>query len=186
MEESLVSIITLTLNFTLLITLGPSAGRLGIGRDVWGLDESRIIQIIKLFLAFEILYTITLGLIKSSMCFFYMRLFPDRAVRRYLWATQAFNLVLVTTFIIVNLLQCRPISWFWNRLDQDTTETGRCLDINAMSWANAIINIALDVWMLVLPAVQILHLQMALSKKIHVLAMFALGALSVSSHPFPF
>ncbi|KAJ4422438.1 hypothetical protein N0V82_002886 [Gnomoniopsis sp. IMI 355080] len=158
------------------------ASRLGIGRDVWGLDESRIFEIIQLFLAFEILYTITLGLIKSSMCFFYMRIFPDRVVRRYLWATQFFNFILVTTFIIVDLAQCKPVSWFWNRLDQNTTETGRCININAMSWAHAIINIALDVWLLALPAVQIMRLQMALGKKVHVLAMFALGALLVSSH----
>ncbi|KAJ4392170.1 hypothetical protein N0V93_005793 [Gnomoniopsis smithogilvyi] len=155
---------------------GIVAGRLGIGRDVWGLDESRILKIIELFLAFELLYTITLGLIKVSICFFYMRLFPDRIVRRCLWATQVFNVLLVCVFLIVDLTQCKPLSWFWNRLDQDTTKTGTCIDINGMTWAHAIINIALDLWMLALPATQILGLQMALAKKLHVLAMFALGA----------
>lgn len=157
----------------------PLASRLGIGRDVWGLDETRIIKIIKIFLAFEIAYVITLGLIKMSICFFYMRLFPDKVVRRFLWATQVFNVLLVTSFVIVNFAQCKPLSWFWNRLDQNTTETGKCIDINLVSWIHGGINIALDFWMLALPATQILSLQMALGKKIHVLAMFALGALSV-------
>lgn len=150
-----------------------------MGRDVWGLDESRIIRIIQLFLVFEVLYTITLGLIRVSICFLYLRLFPDKVFRRYLWATQVFNVLLVATFVVVDVVQCRPLSWFWNRLRQDTTETGWCIDINAMPWAHAIINIVLDLWMLALPATQILGLQMPLVKKLQVLAMFSLGALSV-------
>lgn len=114
-----------------------------------------------------------------SICFFYMRLFPDQVVRRFLWATQVFNVLLISSFVIVDFLQCKPLSWFWNRLDQNTTETGKCIDINTLSWVHGGINIALDVWVLALPATQILSLQMALGRKIHVLAMFALGALSV-------
>lgn len=160
-----------------LAKIKPSASRLGIGRDVWGLDEARIIKIIQLFLAFEIAYAVALGIIKMSICFFYLRLFPDQVVRRYLWATQVFNILLVTSFVIVDFAQCKPLSWFWNRLDQNTTETGKCIDISLLPWLHGGINIALDVWMLALPATQILSLQMALVKKIHVLAMFALGAL---------
>lgn len=117
-----------------------------------------------------------------SLCFFYLRLFPEPVVRRCLWATQVFIILLGSTFIIVDLVQCKPLTWFWNRLDQNATGNGECIDINAVSWAHAIINIVLDLWMLALPATQILSLQMTLRKKVHVLAMFALGALSVLSH----
>lgn len=130
-----------------------------------------------MFLAFEVIYTVTLGLIKISICFFYLRIFPNKDFRRIVWGTQAFNAVLVITFVIVDLAQCQPLDWFWNRLRQETTETGSCIDVNAMAWAHAIINIVLDLWMLALPASQILGLQMALGKKLQVMSMFALGAL---------
>jgi hypothetical protein len=54
---------------------------------------------------------------------------------------------------------------------------GRCINIYAMAWAQAIINIALDLWMLALPASQVLRLNMQLRKKMGVMVMFGLGIL---------
>lgn len=118
-------------------------------------------------------------MIKMSFCFLYLRIFPDRAFRRYLWGTQIFNVVLPVTFVIVNLLQCKPLSWFWIRLDTQTSETGRCVNINVMAWSHAILNIVLDIWMLLLPAGQIWGLKMEWKRKFRVFIMFTLGALYV-------
>lgn len=54
---------------------------------------------------------------------------------------------------------------------------GRCINIYAMAWAHAIINIALDVWMLALPASQVWGLKMPLRRKLGVMVMFGLGIL---------
>lgn len=130
------------------------------------------------------LYTLTLGLIKTSILFLYLRLFPDPKFRRTVWATQAFNLLMVGSFIISDFLQCQPISFFWESWDGE--HTGRCFNINALAWAHSALNIALDFWMLYLPATQVWSLQMKVRKKIGVILMFGIGILWVScSHCAP-
>ena len=54
---------------------------------------------------------------------------------------------------------------------------GRCINIYAMAWAHAIINIALDLWMLALPASQVWGLKMPFRRKLGVMVMFGLGIL---------
>lgn len=123
------------------------------------------------------LYTLTLGLIKTSILFLYLRLFLDPKFRRTVWATQAFNLLLVGSFIISDFLQCEPIHYFWQFWDGE--HSGRCFNINALAWAHSALNIALDFWMLYLPATQVWSLQMKTRKKIGVILMFGIGILWV-------
>lgn len=49
--------------------------------------------------------------------------------------------------------------------------------VNAMAYAHAGINIALDVWMLYLPATQVLNLRVSFKKKLGIMSMFGLGVL---------
>lgn len=150
---------------------------MGLGVDGWGLEMNDIISIIKIFYTFEMLYTITLGTVKMSICFLYFRIFPDRKFRRWLWGTQIFNILLTIAFMLVDLLQCSPISWFWDRLDANTTQTGRCINLPGVAIAQGCLALALDLWMLILPATQIWGLQMAWKKKLRVQIMFTLGIL---------
>lgn len=85
--------------------------------------------------------------------------------------------MVVLTFLLVDFNQCQPLDWFWNKLKQGSTVSGRCININTMVWSHAAINIVLDLWLLAVPATQVLRLQMALGKKVQVLSLFALGAL---------
>ncbi|KAK7709993.1 hypothetical protein SLS63_013094 [Diaporthe eres] len=147
--------------------------RYGLGRDIWTLEPWRITEFLKVFFVFEVLYTLTLGLIKTSILFLYLRLFPDPKFRRTVWATQAFNLLMVGSFIVSDFLQCRPISFFWGQWDGE--HTGRCFNINALAWAHSALNIALDFWMLYLPATQVWSLQMKTRKKVGVILMFGIG-----------
>ncbi|KKY29996.1 putative cfem domain-containing protein [Diaporthe ampelina] len=145
--------------------------RYGLGRDIWTLEPWRVFEFLKVFFVFEVLYTLTLGLIKTSILFLYLRLFPDPKFRRVVWATQVFNLLLVGSFITCDFLQCQPISFFWESWDGE--HSGRCFNINALAWAHSAINIGLDFWMLYLPATQVWSLQMKVKKKIGTLVSFA-------------
>lgn len=173
--------LTVTLD-TKLLTAGWLAGsileeRYGLGRDIWTLEPWQISEFLKIFFVFEVLYTLTLGLIKTSILFLYLRLFPDPKFRRIVWATQAFNLLMVGSFILSDFLQCRPISFFWESWDGE--HAGRCFNINAFAWAHSALNIALDFWMLYLPATQVWSLQMKTRKKVGVILMFGIGILWV-------
>jgi len=130
----------------------------------------------QLFFICEVLYTFALAMVKASFLFFFLRVFPNPAVRIALWVTVVFNAVLGTTFVIVDLAQCRPMDYFWNNWDGEH-EGGTCININAMAWAHAGINVVLDIWMLALPAVPIMKLHLSRRKKVSILAMFGVGVL---------
>ncbi|KAI8165537.1 Satratoxin biosynthesis SC1 cluster protein 4 [Colletotrichum sp. SAR 10_70] len=151
------------------------AKRAGIGRDIWTLDVDQITSFIRGFFAFEIVYSITLASIKASILFLYLRIFGaiTETFRQILWGTQIFNVAVCITFVIVNLNQCKPLSYFW--YGWDGRHPGYCIDLTAMALSHAALNIALDVWMLVLPATQIYRLNLQKRQKAGIMSMFGVG-----------
>lgn len=147
--------------------------RNGLGRNIWVLTPVQITTFLKVYWTFEMLYTVTLGTIKISICFLYLRLFPGEKFRRLVWATLIFNLFVLVAFSFSSVFQCRPLSYFWSGWDGE--QKGTCDNINAAAWAHAVINIVLDVWMLGLPASQVWRLNVPMRKKIEILAMFGFG-----------
>lgn len=149
---------------------------LGLGKPYWAWEFWQIDMSLLIYYIFEILYAINLGMIKISICFLYMRIFRDNPIfQRIMWGTQAFNILLVLAFVGADLGQCQPLSYFWQGWDNE--HQGRCFNINAMSYAHAAINIALDVWMLFLPATQIWSLNLSRERKIGISMMFGVGIL---------
>ncbi|KAF4813504.1 Satratoxin biosynthesis SC1 cluster protein 4 [Colletotrichum tropicale] len=147
----------------------------GIGRDIWTLNVGQITNFIRGFFAFEIVYSVTLASIKASVLFLYLRIFGaiTETFRQILWGTQIFNVAVCITFIIVNLNQCKPLSYFW--YGWDGRHPGYCIDLTAMALSHAALNIALDVWMLVLPATQIYRLNLQKRQKAGIMSMFGVG-----------
>ncbi|KAL2279609.1 hypothetical protein FJTKL_13298 [Diaporthe vaccinii] len=93
---------------------GIIANQNGLGMDIWFVPFNQITNFLQIFFVFEVLYTLTLGIIKISICFLFLRLFPERRIRRYLWATQLFNVTVIVVYVIVDLAQCQPMSYFWD------------------------------------------------------------------------
>lgn len=149
----------------------------GIGRDIWTLTPQKITDFLKVFFVFEMIYTFTLGMVKISICFLYLRIFPGRNFCRIIYATQVFNVAVIITFAVANGLQCHPISHFWESWQGE--KPGHCINFNAIAWGHAIVNIALDIWMLILPATQVWHLNVSWKKRAGILAMFGFGILYV-------
>ncbi|TIC99458.1 hypothetical protein CH35J_005276 [Colletotrichum higginsianum] len=149
--------------------------QLGIGRDVWALSYDEITRFMQVFFAFEVIYTLSISALKASILFFYIRVFSmvSSTFTMVLWATQAFNLAFCIAFTVANLNQCRPFSNAWEAWDGK--HPGYCINVYAMFISHAAINIALDVWMLVLPVTQILWLNLRKRQKAEIVAMFGLG-----------
>ncbi|KAF3764025.1 hypothetical protein M406DRAFT_51480, partial [Cryphonectria parasitica EP155] len=146
----------------------------GLGRDVWTLTPTKITNFGLFFHTMAVLYFAQVMLLKLSLLFFYLRIFPERKVRHLLLGTAAFNTLVGIVFIFLAIFQCHPISYFWTKWDGE--HTGTCMDINAIGWANAIISIALDLCMLAIPMWQVKNLHLNWKKKIGVGIMFATGA----------
>ncbi|KAH8906271.1 hypothetical protein BR93DRAFT_928871 [Coniochaeta sp. PMI_546] len=145
----------------------------GLGRDVWTLTPQNITNFLYYFYFMAIFYFTQVMLIKLCLLLFYLRIFPSQGVRRLLWGTIAFDILFGIIFLFVTIFQCSPISYFWQNWDGE--HEGKCLNINAIAWANAAISIALDLWMLVIPLVQLKSLNLHWKKKIGVGLMFCVG-----------
>jgi len=147
----------------------------GLGKDIWTLTFKQITDFIHVFYIMEILYFVELALLKLSLLFFYLRVFPGTTIRRLIWATIIFDIVFGIVFVFIAIFQCQPIDYFWKNWDGE--HRGKCFDMNAIGWANATISIPLDFWMLGLPTSQLIHLKLHWKKKIGVGLMFGVGTL---------
>lgn len=156
----------------------------GLGKDIWTLSYDSITKFGTYFYVMAVLYFLQVTLLKLSLLFFYLRIFPAKLPRAILWATVIFNCIFGAVFVIVAIFQCRPVNYFWTKWDGE--HEGHCLDINALSWSNAAISIALDIWMLAIPMWQLKNLNLDWRKKIGVGMMFTVGTLYVSCPIAPF
>lgn len=147
----------------------------GMGRDVWTLTPNQITNFGRFFYIMAALYFAQLALLKMSLLFFYLRIFPDKKIRRLLYGTIVFNLIWGTVFTLISLFECRPISYYWTNWDGE--HTGNCFDQNLLGWSNAIISIVEDIWMLAIPLSQLKSLHLHWKKKIGVAVMFITGTL---------
>ncbi|KAK1636285.1 CFEM domain-containing protein [Colletotrichum phormii] len=147
----------------------------GAGRDLWTLSDLQITHFFKGFYALQTLYHGCIDIIKASILFMYLRIFhlPGEKITIALWVTQVLNLMNGIIFIFVGLFQCNPISLAWAFWTGDAT--GKCIDIVYLALAHAGINIALDVWMLILPLTQVWDMNLARRKKFAIMFMFSLG-----------
>lgn len=148
----------------------------GLGKDVWTLDPNQITEFVKYFYIMEILYLLEMALIKLSLSLFYLYIFPGLIIRRVLLGTVAFNGIIGVTFVTIAVFQCTPVRYYWSQYVVDNAK-GQCIDINAFGWGNAAINLAVDIWMIIIPMVQIRKLHLHWKKKIGVAIMFMTGAL---------
>jgi hypothetical protein len=114
-------------------------------------------------------------MIKVSILFFYLRIFPKKVFRRVVYTVMTGNILYGIIFILLSIFQCIPVKAAWTRWEGEVP--ARCLDINALGWASAGINIFFDVIILILPLPELAKLVMSYQRKIHILLMFGLGSL---------
>ncbi|KAK8113112.1 hypothetical protein PG984_013638 [Apiospora sp. TS-2023a] len=166
--------------FLALLNCVPSAiinvlllTRNGLGKDIWTLTPDQIEGFAKGFYAITICYFSEVFLLKLSILFFYLRIFPSKGMKRLLWATIVFDVLFGISFILVGIFQCTPISENWTAWKG--TGEGHCADQSAIAWANAVISITMDIWMLAIPMSQLKSLNLHWKKKVGVGLMFFVG-----------
>ncbi|KAH7131282.1 hypothetical protein EDB81DRAFT_808285 [Dactylonectria macrodidyma] len=145
----------------------------GVGRDVWTLTPTNITNFTMYFYIMAVLYFAQITLMKLSLLFFYLRIFPGKLIRQLLWGTIIFNALFGISYVFVAIFHCQPVSYFWKKWDGE--HEGHCTDLNAITVSNAVISIILDVWMLILPISQLRHLNLHWKKKVGISLMFCVG-----------
>ncbi|KAL5376671.1 hypothetical protein DPSP01_010341 [Paraphaeosphaeria sporulosa] len=150
------------------------AGHLGFGKDMWGIPPENITTSLKWLYVTYFAYQLVEGFTQLSILAFYLRLVTSRRTKAIIWALMA----VVSSFAIGNtfamVLQCRPISFFWDGWRGDTP--GKCtVNIRLFGFIRGGIEIVLDLVILALPLPMLSKLQMSTRKKVQIMSMFCVG-----------
>lgn len=132
----------------------------------------------QLFYIDEGFYLLLLALTKISILGFYLRVFPGRGFRHTVLGVMGLIIATSFAFIIAQIFQCWPIQSIWEGW-QGNFGPKKCVDIQAMAFASAGLNIAFDLVVLALPFPYLLKLQTSPRKKFGILVMFSLGTFVV-------
>ncbi|CDM36432.1 Extracellular membrane protein, CFEM domain [Penicillium roqueforti FM164] len=145
----------------------------GLGKDMWTLPIDNITHILYVYFWDELLYLSILPLTKISICFFYLRIFPDRRFRTATYVVIALNVSYWIAFVLISVFQCRPLPGAWHRWYGE--ENYKCNHINAQGWSSAVLNMVLDIIVMALPLRQLYGLNLSMKRKSFVICMFSLG-----------
>ncbi|GJC83259.1 hypothetical protein ColLi_06097 [Colletotrichum liriopes] len=125
-----------------------------------------------LYYAVQMLYIVVLILAKLSIVTLFGRLFPDRKFQLVNKLVIAFLIGHGLIFLFVIMFECTPIAGIWDR-----TIERKCVNVNAVALASAILSIVEDCVILSMPIQQLSKLQLGLKKKLAVGFMLSLGSL---------
>ncbi|KAM0809787.1 putative Extracellular membrane protein CFEM domain-containing protein [Seiridium cardinale] len=145
---------------------------LGFGNHIWTLEDGALSSILQLLYAGEIFYVVILCLAKSSLIFFYLRVFPGRTFRNVSYAVLGFTIVSSLIITFLTAFSCRPVALFWNK----DIKHGTCLNVTALGYANSGFAVAQDFLILALPLSMLPNLQIKLGRKLGVAFMVLLGS----------
>ncbi|KAF5681870.1 hypothetical protein FDENT_7937 [Fusarium denticulatum] len=141
--------------------------------------------VLKEIFVLHLLYVCGLAAAKTSILFFYLRIFSDSSFRMLVWVTHAFNALSTVIIIILNLTIGRSVTNLLGDSSQHVTSMKRYSNGIKVVLAHCVVNLALDIWMLILPMTQLYNIGLKLSKKISVMAMFGLGLFQSGSDDLP-
>jgi len=116
-----------------------------------------------------------IGFTKMAILLLYLRVFSSKSFRLVVITSLLVVAAYIPAFALAVAFHCIPISFGWTGWTGETQ--GHCINLNAFAWAHAATNIVFDVFIIVLPVPQLLHLRLGRRKKIHVLLMFSVGFL---------
>lgn len=159
-----------------ILLIDWSDAKSGVGRHFETVREENIVLLLKTTIAYQVLYSICITLVKISILLFYYRLF---GVRKTFKKVIVCALALVTCWcvaiVLLNILQCIPIQAAWIR----SYPHSKCINNNASLLGTAITNVVIDLAILGLPLEPIWRLNLTLRKKLALTAIFCIGALYV-------
>jgi len=139
------------------------------------LDGPTLNEHLQMIMTASVLYVPCLGLSKFSLLLFYHQLSPIRWFKTFVYILMAVVVGYSSTIIFALIFACNPIAKNWDI----TITKGTCINRAAIYIATAVVNIATDVMLLILPIPMIFHLQMPTMQKVGVVFIFTLGSMWV-------
>lgn len=142
-------------------------------KTVWKITDSHCLSI-QLIIPFEVLYGITIMMIKFSILLFYVRLFGTAP--SFVLLVRIFMVIIFCWQVSITLetfLLCRPLAYNWDT----TVPGGVCGDRNAAYIIAGSLNVGTDLLVMLLPMPNIWKLQMPMSQRFGLVGIFGIGVL---------
>ncbi|KAF5664123.1 hypothetical protein FHETE_7232 [Fusarium heterosporum] len=168
------SLIVIPATVTLLFGIEKGFGALDV---IYNGGTETLSLLLKSMFLWQIFYMLGLAAAKTSILFFYLRIFPDQKFRLAVWTTMAFNGLATIVILILNFTVGRAVQGIWGGADdvQNSMESyGSNFKINLL---HSVVSFVLDIWMLILPMTQLYNLGLKKPQKIRVISMFSMGIL---------
>ncbi|TID06431.1 hypothetical protein CH35J_000700 [Colletotrichum higginsianum] len=133
-------------------------------------NEIRIASI--MFYVAQILYILVQVFAKVAIVMLYLRVFTTPWFKWACWAFVAFMFGHGAIFSLLIVFQCIPVAAVWDRF-----LSSRCLNVNAVGWAGAVLSIIEDIVLMILPIPELMKLQITGRKRTGVGIMFSIASL---------
>jgi hypothetical protein len=136
--------------FTILLsTFGLLGAHFGLGTHIWLLapakDASLEVflektkRITQCLYGCYLAYATAITLVKASIIVSYLRIFPNRPFRLFMYCTLVLVVLMWVCSVFVIVFECVPVSAAW-----DWTTKGRCIDVLKYFYMSSVVNIATD------------------------------------------
>ena len=136
------------------------------------LDTKAKTDIAQLNFILQTLWAIAVALIRSSIIFLYIRIFPARSFRFTCYAILTLNCTFSLGAVLTVWLICVPIGCMYS-----TSICDSCGSVGLYNLLNTTISLLLDITVVFLPTPVLWGLQMPVKKKVMISGMFGLGIL---------
>ncbi|KAH2310147.1 hypothetical protein KXV47_005383 [Aspergillus fumigatus] len=121
---------------------------------------------------------------KVSVCIFLRRITVKRLHIWILYCVIALTAIAGLAFMLIMLLQCRPIEYFWTRTALDPSIPGSCIDIHiviAMTYVYSAFAALCDFTVGILPIFMVHKLHMRRQTKIAVIGILSMACIASSA-----
>ncbi|KAK7535210.1 uncharacterized protein J3D65DRAFT_444777 [Phyllosticta citribraziliensis] len=166
-------VILLALVFTIVMTYAMNAqAHYGLGEHIEHLQPQNVENIYYWFYISVIFYNGALGLVKLSMLLQYLTIFSLLSLTRIATIFGiVFNAAFMIETAIVSIFACWPIDYFWHK-----NHDGACVNFKAMWLSHAVVNIATDLYIILVPLPAISKIRLPIRQKITLIFVFSLGS----------
>ncbi|KAI0486689.1 CFEM domain-containing protein [Xylaria cf. heliscus] len=150
---------------------------LGLGTDIWAVPQENLTTLLILSYAEFILFNWAEVTLRTSVLFFYIRVFSGAGPRRIFWAVLIVSDILSVGFVFFNIFQCTPVDHFW--LQWDKEHEGHCINASTVTLSGGVIDLFWTLLIVVIPLPYILRLKLPPYKKFAATVMFSLAITTI-------
>ncbi|KAL0932859.1 uncharacterized protein CTRU02_211822 [Colletotrichum truncatum] len=147
----------------------------GAGHHVVLLQPWHIEKLMKFGYASQVVYALSLGSLKISICWMLQRIFFVKPFKIAAWATMGLSTAWMLMTILIGLLICRPIAMQWD----PTIPGGVCGDQVTAFAAVGVVDLIVDVIIFALPIPMVLKLQISKAHRVALMSIFGAGILTI-------